>query len=161
MNLQTRKIRWQNLLTKNKSADKRNLQTESADKNQICWQKLNLLGTSRSNSNAIVPIIHGLVLEAGTRNSLFHLVPALPSNPPGVFTKYPKPVHFWLSKVSVPFALRLNIPVHLRAQGWPKSRGLENPFQKFRGIFELCCSQNPAVWLCRTSFCVQYCVQFL
>ncbi len=45
VNLLTRKICWQ----KNKSADERNLLTESADKNRICWQpkKTCRLGASK------------------------------------------------------------------------------------------------------------------
>ena len=53
MNLLTKKsadrICWQNLLTKNKSADERNLLTESADKNQICWQPKNRAGSMHQN----------------------------------------------------------------------------------------------------------------
>ncbi len=38
-NLLTKKIFWQTLLTKTKSADSKNLLTKSADKNKICWQE--------------------------------------------------------------------------------------------------------------------------
>jgi len=79
--LLTREICWQNLLTKNKSADEGNLLTESADKKQICWRWKNLAGAMDQHPE-LKPSHHASQPRAGAHvPSVLNLTPGLVLGP--------------------------------------------------------------------------------